>query len=118
MHDPERCSIGWRADLLQFHMALKWKGEVLSGAILVLAMVETSAGTFVMALLPESAPNLVGYFIKLASEHAYDGTTFHRAVKLGIVQGGDPISKDPAKKALYGTGGLGMLEHEPSAEKN
>jgi cyclophilin family peptidyl-prolyl cis-trans isomerase len=81
------------------------------------AVVETTAGTFVIALLPEAAPNHVGYFMKLAREGAYNGTTFHRAVKYGIVQGGDPLSKDPAKRALYGTGGLGVLQAEISAEK-
>lgn len=82
------------------------------------AVVETSAGTFVLALLPEAAPNHAGYFIKLAREGAYAGTTFHRMVRNGIVQGGDPISKDPAKRDLYGRGGLGVLEREPTAEKH
>ena len=74
------------------------------------AVVQTSAGTIVIQLLPEAAPNHVGYFMKLAGEGAYAGTTFHRAVLRGIVQGGDPLSKDPAKRALYGTGGLGRVE--------
>jgi peptidyl-prolyl cis-trans isomerase B (cyclophilin B) len=82
------------------------------------AVVETSAGTFVLALLPEAAPNHAGYFIKLAREGAYDGTTFHRMVRNGIVQGGDPISKDPAKRDLYGRGGLGVLAREPNAGKH
>jgi peptidyl-prolyl cis-trans isomerase B (cyclophilin B) len=76
------------------------------------AVVETSAGTFVIELLAADAPNHVGYFIKNAKDGAYDGTTFHRAIKLGIIQGGDPLSKDPSKKALYGTGGLGVLKAE------
>ena len=37
---------------------------------------------------------------------------FHRVIKLGIIQGGDPLSKDPAKAKLYGTGGLGVLKAE------
>lgn len=82
------------------------------------AVVETSAGTFVIALLPEAAPNHVGYVMKLAAEGAYDGTTFHRAIKFGIIQGGDPLSRDPDKKAQYGTGGLGVLDQELSAEKH
>ena len=81
------------------------------------AVVTTSAGTFVIDLRPDLAPNHVGYFMKLAKEGAYDGTVFHRVIKYGIVQGGDPLSKDPAKAKLYGTGGLGMLKAEPSAEK-
>jgi cyclophilin family peptidyl-prolyl cis-trans isomerase len=60
-------------------------------------VVETTIGEFVIDLLPQAAPNHVGYLIKLAREGAYDGTTFHRAVRLGLIQGGDPISKDPAK---------------------
>lgn len=80
------------------------------------AVVETSAGRFVIDLRPDLAPNHVGLFIKLAREGAYNGTTFHRMVRMGIVQGGDPLSTDPAKATLYGTGGLGMLQAEISTE--
>jgi cyclophilin family peptidyl-prolyl cis-trans isomerase len=82
------------------------------------AIIETSAGTVVLDLLPEVAPNHVGYFIKLARDGAYDKTTFHRLVKYGIIQGGDPISKDPARRDAYGTGGLGVLRAEIGAEKH
>jgi peptidyl-prolyl cis-trans isomerase B (cyclophilin B) len=81
------------------------------------AVVNTSAGTIVIDLRPDLAPNHVGYFMKLARERAYDGTTFHRLVRMAIIQGGDPLSKDPGKAALYGTGGLGLLNAEFSAEK-
>ena len=80
------------------------------------AVVDTSAGTFVIDLRPDLAPNHVGYFMKLASEGAYAGTIFHRVIRDGIIQGGDPISRDPSKQALYGTGGLGVLAAEHSAE--
>jgi peptidyl-prolyl cis-trans isomerase B (cyclophilin B) len=79
------------------------------------AVIDTSLGRIVVDLLPDQAPNHVGYFIKLAGEGAYNGTTFHRVIKYGIIQGGDPISKDPAKRALYGTGGLSVLKAEPGA---
>jgi peptidyl-prolyl cis-trans isomerase B (cyclophilin B) len=82
------------------------------------AVLTTSAGDLVVQLLPEAAPNHVGYFMKLAQEGAYDGTTFHRVIKYGIIQGGDPLSKDPEKRALHGTGGLGLLKAEVSAEKH
>jgi peptidyl-prolyl cis-trans isomerase B (cyclophilin B) len=82
------------------------------------AVVETTAGTFVIELLPEAAPNHVGYFMKLAAEKAFNGTTFHRAIKLGLVQAGDPISKDPAKRSLYGTGGLGVLQFQKNELKH
>jgi cyclophilin family peptidyl-prolyl cis-trans isomerase len=80
------------------------------------AVVETTAGTFVIELLPERAPNHVGYFIKLAREGAYTGTTFHRVIKYGIIQGGDPLSRDPAAQKRYGTGGLGVLRAELTDE--
>jgi peptidyl-prolyl cis-trans isomerase B (cyclophilin B) len=80
------------------------------------AVVTTTAGTFVIDLRPDLAPNHVGYFMKLAKEHAYDGTIFHRVIRLGIIQGGDPLSRDPAKSSQYGTGGLGVLKAELSAE--
>jgi peptidyl-prolyl cis-trans isomerase B (cyclophilin B) len=82
------------------------------------AVVRTSKGTFVIDLRPDLAPNHVGYFIKLAREGAYDGTTFHRMIRLGIIQGGDPLTRDPANASRYGTGGLGVLRAEPNSEKH
>ena len=82
------------------------------------AVVETDLGTIIIDLLPEAAPNHVGFFIKSAQEGTYNGTTFHRVVRQGIVQGGDPLTKDPSKVDAYGTGGLGVLRAERNAEKN
>ena len=81
------------------------------------AVLETTYGTIVLDLLAQAAPNHVAHFITRAREGAYDGTTFHRVIAMGIVQGGDPLSKDPAQAAKYGTGGLGVLRFEPNAEK-
>jgi cyclophilin family peptidyl-prolyl cis-trans isomerase len=81
------------------------------------AVVETTAGTFVIDLTPESAPNQTAHFMKLAADGAYDGTVFHRVVKYGMVQGGDPLTKDPSKRALYGTGGLNAVKAEARAPK-
>ncbi len=81
------------------------------------AVVETTAGPFVIDLLPEAAPNQTAHFMKLAAEGAYDGTIFHRMFKYGLVQGGDPLTKDPAKRAQYGTGGLNAVKAEARAAK-
>ena len=67
-------------------------------------------------LRPDLAPNHVGYFMKLAREGAYKGTTFHRIIRMGLIQGGDPLSRDTAKAKLYGTGGLNVLKPEITAE--
>ena len=79
------------------------------------AVVETAAGTFIIDLTPETAPNQSAYFTKIAQDGGYDGTTFHRLVRNGLVQGGDPLSKDPSKQSAYGTGGLNLVKAETRA---
>src|SRR5688572_3964295 len=82
------------------------------------AVLETTYGTIVLDLLADAAPNHVALFITRVREGAYDRTAFHRVIAMGIVQGGDPISKDPAQAAKYGTGGLGVLRFEANTEKH
>jgi peptidyl-prolyl cis-trans isomerase B (cyclophilin B) len=81
------------------------------------AVVETSAGTFVIDLTPNLAPNTAAYFMKQAESGTYDGTIFHQVIKYGMVQGGDPLTKDPAKRAQYGTGGLNAVKAEARAPR-
>lgn len=81
------------------------------------AVVDTTAGMFVLDLLPDEAPDTVAFFMKTAQAGGYDHTVFHKAVRNGMVQGGDPLSKDPAKKAQYGQGGLNQLKAERRAPK-
>jgi peptidyl-prolyl cis-trans isomerase B (cyclophilin B) len=82
------------------------------------AVIETSMGRIVLDLLADAAPNHVAHFIIRAQEGAYDGTVFHRVIAMGIIQGGDPLSKDPTQRATYGTGGLNALRFEEHAEKH
>ena len=82
------------------------------------AVLETTSGTIVLDLLADAAPNHVAHFITRAREGAYNGTIFHRVIAMGIIQGGDPLSKDPAQSGKYGTGGLGVLRFEANAEKH
>src|SRR5687767_13084727 len=69
------------------------------------AVIETEHGAFVIRLRPDRAPKHVAHFVKTAKAGGYDGTTFHRIIPGGIIQGGDPFSKDPARTAEYGRGG-------------
>jgi cyclophilin family peptidyl-prolyl cis-trans isomerase len=81
------------------------------------AVVETTAGTFIIDLSPETAPNQTAYFMKIAAAGGYDATIFHRMIPRGMVQGGDPLSKDPSKRATYGSGGLGAVKDDAPAPK-
>jgi cyclophilin family peptidyl-prolyl cis-trans isomerase len=78
------------------------------------AVVETPKGSFTIRLWPDVAPKHAALFVQTAKAGGYDGTTFHRIIQGGIIQGGDPLTKDPAKASQYGTGGLGLLKAELS----
>src|SRR5580765_2298044 len=81
------------------------------------AVVETTAGTFVIDLDAADAPLATAYFMKTASAGGFNGTIFHKMIKYGIIQGGDPLTKDPSKRAQWGTGGLNAVKDEPRAAK-
>lgn len=59
------------------------------------AVIETDFGDITIELYSNLAPLMVERFKRLINEGFYDGTTFHRIdPALGIIQGGDPLSKD------------------------
>jgi peptidyl-prolyl cis-trans isomerase B (cyclophilin B) len=72
------------------------------------AVFNTSAGTFIMEFYPDQAPNHVKKFIELARQGFYRGTSFHSMVAHGVIQGGDPETKNAQAKAKYGTGGFNL----------
>jgi cyclophilin family peptidyl-prolyl cis-trans isomerase len=94
-------------------------GAVAQPAADLEAVVSTDLGTFRFEFAPDKAPKHVEHFIKLAREGFYDGSAFHRTVAYGIIQGGDPLLKNPkTPRNLWGTGGLNQLADEFSDLKH
>ena len=71
------------------------------------ALINTCHGQMVVEFWSDVAPGHVENFKKLARQGFYDGTAFHRVVKGFMIQGGDPLTKDAANEARWGTGGPG-----------
>ncbi|HWE50773.1 MAG TPA: peptidylprolyl isomerase [Bryobacteraceae bacterium] len=83
------------------------------------AVVTTDLGTFRFEFAPDKAPKHVDQFIARAREGYYNGSAFHRVVANGMIQGGDPLLKNPkTPKNLWGTGGLNLLPSEFSDLKH
>src|SRR5437867_13197228 len=71
------------------------------------AVIKTTEGDMVLEFWPEVAPKTVENFKTLAKKGFYDGTAFHRVIKGFMIQGGDPLTKDASKEAMWGTGDPG-----------
>ena len=71
------------------------------------AIIKTKFGEMEIKFFPDIAPKHVENFSKLSKEGFYNGTIFHRVIPGFKIQGGDPNTKDPAKKETYGQGGPG-----------
>jgi len=69
-----------------------------------LAVLKTSQGAVTIRFFHDKAPGHVRNFVDLAAAGFYDGTLFHRVIPDFMVQGGDPLTKDPKNANLYGTG--------------
>lgn len=71
------------------------------------AQIYTNFGVLELEFFMDVAPETVKNFVTLAEKGFYDGTAFHRIVQGFMIQGGDPLTKDPAMADQYGTGGPG-----------
>ena len=71
------------------------------------ATLYTNKGDITIEFFDEQAPETVANFIKLAKEGFYNGVKFHRVIKGFMIQGGDPLTKDDSKMAIWGTGDPG-----------
>jgi peptidyl-prolyl cis-trans isomerase B (cyclophilin B) len=71
------------------------------------AVITTTEGTMVVQFWTDAAPKTIANFKKLARSGFYDGTCFHRVIKGFMIQGGDPLTKDPSAEAMWGSGDPG-----------
>ena len=73
----------------------KGVAPVADSEVAVVEMEQPAYGKFTIEFYPNIAPEMVKQFKELAREGFYNGTSFHRIdPALGIVQGGDPLTKD------------------------
>ena len=70
-------------------------------------VLHTNKGEITIEFFEADAPNTVANFVKLARGGFYDGTKFHRVIQGFMIQGGDPLTKDDAAVARWGTGDPG-----------
>jgi peptidyl-prolyl cis-trans isomerase B (cyclophilin B) len=78
--------------------------------------IATPLGEIKIRFYPDDAPRHVENFLKLAKMGFYDGTTFHRVVPGFIIQGGDPLSKNP-DRSLHGSGSPGYWLNPETSDR-
>jgi cyclophilin family peptidyl-prolyl cis-trans isomerase len=69
-------------------------------------VIETAKGVIEIELSPADAPKSIAHLTDLVSHSFYRGQRFHW-VTPGVVQFGDPLSRDLTKRNDWGTGGSG-----------
>lgn len=83
------------------------------------AVVTTEFGSFRIEFAPDKAPKHVELFLKNVKSGYYNGSGFHRVFANAVIQGGDPLLKDPkTPKNLWGSGGLNLVVDEFSDLKH
>lgn len=82
------------------------------------AVISTDHGDMVIEFWSDVAPKTVENFKKLAGEGFYDGTAFHRVIKGFMIQGGDPLTKDPGEEFRWGTGDPGYKIKAEFSDRN
>lgn len=64
-------------------------------------------GDITFEFMPDVAPKTVENFKKLTADKFYDGTKSHRLIPGFMIQLGDPLTKNDAMEARWGTGDPG-----------
>ena len=83
------------------------------------AVITTDLGVIRFEFYPDKALKHSQQFVRLARSGFYDGSAFHRVIPRGLIQGGDPLLKDPqTPRERWGTGGLSQIADEFSDIKH
>src|SRR3989344_611943 len=82
------------------------------------ATLTTTKGDITIEFFEADAPDTVANFVKLAKQGFYDGTKFHSVIHGFMIQGGDPLTKDDAQMARWGTGDPGYKFDDELYESN
>jgi len=77
------------------------------------AILRTEKGDITIRFFQDRAPNHVKNFVDLASSGFYDGTLFHRVIPGFVLQGGDPLTKDPKNAFVWGNAGRTDAKGQP-----
>ncbi len=64
--------------------------------------IETEYGNIII-MLYDNTPLNTANMVKLAKEHYYDGTLFHRCIPKFMIQGGDPSGTGKGGKSIFAT---------------
>ncbi len=86
-------------------------GLVSASAAAQTVRVNTTLGSFVIALEPDRAPLTVEHFLSYVDEGHYTGTIFHRVVHGFVAQGGgytEDLAEKPAPRTAVNESGNGL----------
>jgi cyclophilin family peptidyl-prolyl cis-trans isomerase len=107
-------SAGLAATFLIPYAAVQGQGaKPAPGPADPVVVIETANGVLEIDTVPSQAPKSVAHFVELARRGFYRGQRFHW-VATGLIQAGDPLSRDLTKQREWGSGGSGpRLSNKP-----
>ncbi len=120
---------GWMQEVKSnpIEVEIKPAVNVKTDAQELIAVIDTNYGKIICKFYPETAPNTVLNFIKLAQEGFYTNHIFHRVIKGFMIQGGCPKRNGTGgpgysikaefnqQKHLVGTLSMARSQHNDSA---